>query len=66
MTTLLRAKQTQAATGLSRSHLYNLVSKGLFPKPVKLSEKSVAWIEAEVQAWIDSRIAERDNVEGSK
>jgi prophage regulatory protein len=47
-------------TGLSRSHLYALAQKGEFPRPVKLTERSSAWVESEVQEWIDSRIALRD------
>ncbi len=31
-----------------------------FPKPVRLGKNSVAFIEAEIDAWMESRIAERD------
>lgn len=47
-------------TGLSRSHLYALAQQGIFPKPVKLTERSSAWVESEVQGWIESRIALRN------
>ena len=47
-------------TGISRSHLYALAEKGEFPKQIKLSERSSAWVESEVQEWIDTRIAQRD------
>lgn len=40
--------------------MYALIQKGEFPKPIKLSERSSAWLESEVQAWIDARIAARD------
>lgn len=56
MQTLLRLKQVMAKTGLSRSYVYALSKDGKFPKSVRLSEKSVAWVESEVDAWIDSRI----------
>jgi prophage regulatory protein len=49
-----------AITGLSRSHTYALAMQGLFPKQVKLTERSSAWVESEVQGWIDTRIALRD------
>jgi prophage regulatory protein len=32
---------------------------GRFPAPVRLSPRAVAWIEAEVSAWIADRAAER-------
>jgi prophage regulatory protein len=47
-------------TGLSRSHIYALAQKGQFPKPVKLTERSSAWVASEVQEWIESRIQARD------
>lgn len=64
-TTLLKLTSVIASTGLSRSHIYALAKKGEFPKPVKLTERSSAWVEAEVQKWIESRIAMR-NQEVSK
>jgi predicted DNA-binding transcriptional regulator AlpA len=36
------------------------MDKGLFPKPVKLSPRIVAWSAAEIAAWQAERIAERD------
>jgi prophage regulatory protein len=59
---LIRLREVMAKTGLSRSYVYALAQKGQFPKPVKLSERSVAWIEAEVLAWIDERIKQRDEL----
>jgi len=60
MNRLLKLKTVIEITGVSRSHIYALAQKGLFPKPVKLTERSSAWVEAEVLAWIDTRIAARD------
>lgn len=60
MTKLLKMPEVMAKTGLSRSHLYALAQSSAFPKPVKLSERSSAWVEAEVQDWIANRIAQRD------
>ena len=57
---LQKLPEVLAKTGLSKAHLYALAQKGVFPKPVKLSERSSAWIESEVQDWIDARIAARD------
>ncbi|WP_336019118.1 AlpA family transcriptional regulator [Acinetobacter lwoffii] len=56
---LIRRKEVQAKTGFGPSSIYALMAKGLFPKPVKLSERRVAWIESEVDAWIAERIANR-------
>ena len=63
MSNLIRRPRVSEKTSLSRSQVYALAKKGLFPKPVKLSEFSVAWIESEVDEWIARRIAERDETE---
>lgn len=61
---LLRRKQVEQAIGLSRSTIYaRLDPKSpqydpTFPKPITLGSMSVAWIEAEIQNWIASRIAD--------
>lgn len=54
---LIRLDEVIDVTGLSRSHLYYLISQGLFPGQINLcGGRAVAWVESEVQAWIDSRI----------
>jgi len=57
---LERLPAIMVRTGLKRSSVYALVAAGYFPKPVKLSERSSAWIVKEVDSWIADRIAERD------
>jgi prophage regulatory protein len=54
--TILRRKQVEARTGLSRSTIYLRVSEGTFPKPVSLGARAVGWIEAEISEWLASRI----------
>ncbi len=58
---LLRISEVRRRTGLSDSAIYRGVQSGTFPRPLKLTERSSAWVEAEVLEWIASRIAERDN-----
>lgn len=45
-------------TGLSRSTIYSWITAGRFPAPVKLGPRSVAWVKEEIEAWVNSRIAE--------
>jgi prophage regulatory protein len=44
----------------SRMHLYRLMKAGRFPKTIRVGDNRNAWIEAEVDAYIATRIAERD------
>jgi prophage regulatory protein len=42
---------------MPRSSVYRAASLGEFPKPIKLGEKASGWLESDVDAWIDSRVA---------
>lgn len=59
-TRLLRLPEVEARTGLKRSLIYRLESEGTFPRRVKLTERASAWVEAEVDAFIEARVAARD------
>ena len=54
---LIRRKQVEARTGLARSTLYKLMSKGDFPAALSLTGRAVAWRSTDVDRWIASRIA---------
>jgi len=60
---LLRLPEVIRLSGYSRSMLYALISQGLYPKPVKISERAVAWISYEVAAINQARIAGKSNDE---
>jgi len=53
---LLSRQKVQNKTTLSRSSIYDLIARGEFPKPLKVSGRRVAWLESAVDAWIQSRI----------
>jgi prophage regulatory protein len=61
-TRLIRIGHVMSLTGLSRSYIYALALEKRFPKSVPLVSggTSRAWVAAEVQEWINNRIAERD------
>ena len=48
----------------SRPHLWGLWTLGKFPKPVKLSTSRNAWLESDIDAWIETRVAERNHASG--
>ena len=59
---LLSMDELKPAKGItySRPHLFRLIKAGKFPTPLKLGENRNAWVEAEIDAWIEARLAERD------
>ncbi len=60
---IIRLKEVIYSTGLARSTIYKYIGEGTFPKPVPLGDRSVGWIDSEVQEWILARIEERDVTE---
>ena len=53
---LLRRKQVEALTGLSRSSIYEAIKRGDFPKPIQLTRRTVAWPASSINQWIADRI----------
>ena len=58
--TLLSMKQASAMTTLSVSSIKRMMAAGSFPKPVRLGESRIAFVDSEIHAWVRARIAERD------
>jgi prophage regulatory protein len=44
----------------SRAHIYRLIHAKKFPTPVRLGENRIAFVESEIDAWLDSKVAARD------
>lgn len=56
---LIRQPEVLRRTALSRATLYEMMAAGRFPKPLKVADRINCWPEAEIDAWIAARIAER-------
>ncbi len=54
----IKRQEVESITGLSCTEIYRRVAAETFPKQVTLGPKCVVWIEAEVMAWCDQRVAE--------
>ena len=67
----IRLPEVLSRTGYGRTTIYRKMEDGSFPRSVKLGgppidprvfdSRAVAWIEDEVEQWIESRIEERDS-----
>lgn len=55
---LIRLPEVQRRTGYSKAWIYRLMSQQRFPPAVKIGTRAIAFIESEVDGWIDQRIAE--------
>lgn len=56
MVKLIRIDQVKEITGLSRSTLYEMMNKGLFPQSISIGSRAIAWTDSSIQEWIESRI----------
>ncbi|ENL4825599.1 AlpA family transcriptional regulator [Salmonella enterica subsp. enterica serovar Teko] len=55
---LIRLSEVQRRTGYSKAWLYRLMSEGKFPSSVKIGSRAIAFVESEVDEWINQRIEE--------
>ncbi|MDC9622767.1 AlpA family transcriptional regulator [Xenorhabdus sp. XENO-7] len=55
---LIRLPEVQRRTGYSKAWIYRLIKEDKFPKQVKIGSRSVAFVESEIDGWVDQRIAE--------
>jgi len=69
---LIRFPEVMSRTGYGRTSIYRKMEDGSFPKSLKLGEppkdpnefdsRAIAWIEDEVDQWIESRIEDRVSI----
>ncbi|RVL05659.1 helix-turn-helix transcriptional regulator [Sinorhizobium meliloti] len=57
----LRAKGIE----FSKMHIWRLTKAGRFPRPISVGSNRRAWVEDEIDAWIEAKIAERDRADSS-
>ncbi|MCX8967425.1 AlpA family transcriptional regulator [Erwinia psidii] len=57
-TTLIRLPEVQRRTGYSKAWIYRLMSQERFPRSIKVGARSIAFIESEIDDWINQRIDE--------
>ena len=52
---LLRRREVERITSMSRASIYRLMRSGSFPLPVKVGSTAVRWKESDIADWIESR-----------
>ena len=53
---LVRLTEVIDTTGRSRSSIYSDIKEGVFPKPIKIGKRAVAWPSEDITKWIADRI----------
>jgi prophage regulatory protein len=59
---ILRIDCVAARVSFHPVHIRRLVRNNKFPAPIRLGENRVAWIESEIDAWLENKREERDAV----
>lgn len=62
---LIDIAQVGSLTGLSRATIYNQIKAGAFPRPVQITARRVGWVEGEISAYVEGKIAARDAALGA-
>ncbi|EMB4295175.1 MULTISPECIES: helix-turn-helix transcriptional regulator [Enterobacteriaceae] len=63
---LIRLSEVQKRTGYSKAWIYRLLKEKRFPQSVKIGSRSIAFVESEVDEWINQRIEARDALISTK
>lgn len=56
-TRLIRLPAVIERTGYSRSWIYELINQKQFPKPVKIGTRAIAFIESEIEEFLQELIS---------
>ncbi|EKN4714803.1 AlpA family transcriptional regulator [Yersinia enterocolitica] len=57
-TRLIRLPEVLLRTAYGKAWIYRLISEGRFPTQIKIGSRSVAFIESEIDDWIQATIDE--------
>ena len=51
---LIRIDEVLEIVGVSKSVLYEMIGRGQFPRPVRISLRAVRWRQQDLDEWLDS------------
>jgi prophage regulatory protein len=56
---ILRLPAAIKKVGLSKSTIYTLLKSDKFVRPIRLSARSIGFLESELNAWLEQKAADR-------
>lgn len=57
---IMRREEVEQKTGFKRSHIYNLMKEGKFPKAKRVGLRAVGWDSLEIEHWIAERLSRQE------
>lgn len=64
--TILRRKQVESETGLSRSSIYARIKLKTFPSAIQLGPRAVGWRRGDIDAFLANPAGYRASAEGAQ
>ncbi len=55
----MRLPEVKEKTGLSKSAIYKKIKEGEFPVSVPIGSRTVAWLESDINDWLEWRVQVR-------
>lgn len=55
---MIRLPTVIEQTGLSRSSIYLRMKNNKFPQSISLGDRAIAWLEEDINQWIEDKIIE--------
>ena len=52
-------KEVIKMTSLKTTSIYSMMKKGNFPKSIKITSDRVAWLESDIEDWINKKIKQQ-------
>lgn len=53
---IMRLPEVKAASGFGRTHIYELMKEGRFPKARRIGVRAVGWDSSEIEQWVTDRL----------
>ncbi len=60
---LIPMKEVLDRVPLSKTEIYRRIGAGRFPSPVRIGERRIAFVEAEISTWISDQIEKSQDTE---
>jgi len=65
----IRSREVVEMIGVSRTTLWRMVREGSFPRPVRITERSLGYVLEAVEAWMQARtkgVSPEQAIDGSR
>lgn len=66
MRKLFREEEVLLQFGFSRSAMRRAIAEGNFPRPIRLGRRAIAWVDEDLDKWVEARRDAANAVDAQK